>query len=187
MQYIECTIFNKEANLELPVDLKSSTNVELFLSKTELEKSNRFLNIDPDYSKWILSVNKYKKVFDKISETLGTTTEEILRLFLELIAREDVVGYNLLCKSKFSTKDCFLKNFEDYMQDFIAPGITNIIPPDILLCTVCHFIFNKTNNQKIELPLDILPYVLNIEEEKPDNYPEGFDPNIKYNQKEFKV
>lgn len=186
MQYIECTIFNKEAQIELPIDLRADTNIELFSSKESLEKSNRFLDIDPEYSKWILSVSDYKKVFDKVSETLGTTSEEILRIFLELIAREDKEGYKFLCKSKFSNKDCFLKTFKEFMQDFIDPEVINVIAPDILICAVCHFIFNKTNNQDIELPLDILPYVLNIEDEKPDNYPEGFDPNIEYKQKEFK-
>lgn len=180
MQYIECTIFNKETNLELPIDLKSDTNITLFLSEKELKETGQFVYIDSDYIKWILTEDKYKKVFEKVADFVGLQTEDFIKVFLTLIAKEDKDGYNFLCKSKFSKKECFLKTFEDFMNDFMDIGVKNVIAPDILLCAICHCIFQNTNNQTIEIPIDILPYILGVDEEKPEEYPKDFDPNIVY-------
>lgn len=180
MQYIECTIFNKEAELEFPVDLRADTNATLFLSEKELKDSDQFIDIDPDYTKWILSKDEYKIIFEKVADFVGTDTENFVKIFLSLIAREDRDGYKFLCNSKFSKKECFLKTFEDFMKDFIVEGTKNIIAPDILLCVICHYIFNTTHKQDIEIPIEIIPYVFNVEEEKPEDYPENFDPNIQY-------
>lgn len=186
---ITCTLRNEDIDLQEIVELRETTNAELFLSPEVLAESEQYFELKPKITDWIKSDEGLFKPFQAVGEKLSIQPEELLRVFLFMIAKEDRAGYRLLVdrKNKIKNKEDFLERFRKY-QRYWTPSkeIKNEIAPDILKSAVCHILYYTSNGKTaFDVPTDVVPYLLNVEGVMPDRPPEGFDPNSPYEGDEY--
>lgn len=177
---ITCKLYNKNLGFEVEPFIYGDTNALLFLPEDVLKESGQYISIDKNIFTWIKEEKDLYKPFVDVAKFIEIEPDELLRVFLELFARESKQGYVLLCENK-SSKKKFLADFREEMKFYMDAESENVIAPDILMCAMLHVLIHKTQNTStFEIPDEIAPYILNIEGVMPDSPPEGFDPNIPY-------
>lgn len=187
---ILCTIRNTEVDLQDAVEIKETTNAELFLDKEILAESEKYFEIKPKVANWIKEKEDLYKPFEVVGKEMQIDPEELLRVFLYMIAREDRAGYKLLVdkKDKIKGKEDFIERFRKYQKHWTATRFTqNVISPDILKTALCHILYYTSNGRNtFDVPVNIIPYILNVDGVMPEGDPEGFDPNAPYEGDEYK-
>lgn len=186
MEEIKIILYNENINFEEEVFISPNTNTILFLSDEEAKAQNQYIKIDSDYIKWISKDKELIEPFDKLSVFLDMPNTKLIELFLKTIILEDSYGYKILMKKTYDKESDFLNTFKKYMKDFIpSDNVRNIIAPDILTDTLCQVLFHNNPLPRYEIPEDIIPYILNIDEVMPENPPVGFNSDIPYETNTF--
>lgn len=181
---IACRLHNDSVDFNLVLDkLSAETLTEIFLHEEGLKCFDKYVEVPKTYIQWITEDAEILDIFKSLSKYLQVTPEYLIRIFFFFIIKEDKFAFKTFIKKQINNKKDFLKTFRKYNARYLASKETkNLISPDILICFYCYVYMNRFQKNDIEVPVDVLPYILNIEGVIPDleNTPPGFDPNMPY-------
>lgn len=159
-------VSNEQAGFQLQIRINKDINALLFKSKEDLQYSNQYIELLPNVENQIKKEEDLYLPFQALSNFLNRKPDELLYLFLIMLAREDKRAYKLLCtswKPIFMKKKDFIKLFRSFLAFNSPPRIKNPVTPDFLMNLVCHCYYYDTNGKTdIEIPDEIVPFVLNI-------------------------
>ena len=179
MSIIKCKVSNPDAGFQIQVNINAETNADLFKDENELIYSGKQISLLPNIEKDVQKEEDLFLPFQALSSFLGKSPEELLHLFLIMLARENKQAYRILCTSRkpiFIKKKNFIQTFRAFLKNYCIPNSKNSVAPDFLMELACHCYYQKTNGKAdFEIPNDLVLFVLNItgiipEEKRFENY-----------------
>lgn len=177
------TIFNTELDFEITIKVDTELITLLFLPKDAQKKSKHYLELQPHVLEVISEDSQLFEPFVILADFLKKDPKDLLNLFLIMISREDQRARHFLCEVPYSKED-LVQKFKNFQRKyFVAPDTKNVIAPDILLHLLCYIWIHEHNQNSLEIPQELVPYILNISGVQPD-LPNDFDPNLPYENDE---
>ena len=157
----------------------------IFLDETELEMIDDFyknkdhpnneISINPKILPWLMEEEEFKTKVTALASFLNIEAKEFAEVFLRVVALGERKG-GIICVQEYNKKEEFIDRIYQYFEEWCDPDYTGKIPPDFLTNVFVCLSHCKYGRDTIEVPDEILIYLLNIKGNMPnfDMPPEGW-------------